>query len=218
MVITGSGKIVEVQATAEHRPFDDAQLAQMMALARKGIESLVARQQAVLTGLPSAIRSHEQWRLSPLTGPIIHLELNVLYIFIAGPAIICRAGFKFHTGALRLRRFAVKLTPGKLAGMKNVSNEHGVIAAAAMDQRGSLKKALGTRATDAGLIEFKIYVTEVLDPARQRHSARSRVGPAGRPSGAPRAPACCWPTRRRATTRLFPAACPICWICGRSAA
>ncbi len=37
----------------------------------------------------------------------------------------------------------MKLTPGKLAGMKAVSNEHGVIAAAAMDQRGSLKKSLG---------------------------------------------------------------------------
>jgi len=46
--------------------------------------------------------------------------------------------------------------------MKAVSNENGVIAAAAMDQRGSLKKALGTRATDEGLIEFKNYVTEVL--------------------------------------------------------
>ena len=46
--------------------------------------------------------------------------------------------------------------------MKNVSNENGVIAAAAMDQRGSLKKALGTRATDEGLTEFKTYVTEVL--------------------------------------------------------
>jgi ribonuclease PH len=52
LVITGSKKIVELQATAEHRPFDDAQLAQMMTLARKGIESLVARQQAVLSGLP----------------------------------------------------------------------------------------------------------------------------------------------------------------------
>jgi ribonuclease PH len=51
LVITGSKKLVEVQATAEHRPFDDAQLTQMMSLAKKGIESLVARQQAVLTGL-----------------------------------------------------------------------------------------------------------------------------------------------------------------------
>src|SRR5271166_5631568 len=52
LVITGSKKIVEVQATAERRPFDDVQLAKMMSLARKGIESLIARQQAVLAGLP----------------------------------------------------------------------------------------------------------------------------------------------------------------------
>src|SRR5664279_3644982 len=52
LVITGGKKIVEVQATAEHRPFDDAQLAKMMSLARSGIESLIVRQQAVLTGLP----------------------------------------------------------------------------------------------------------------------------------------------------------------------
>src|SRR5271167_2336249 len=52
LVITGSKKMVEVQATAERRPFDDAQLAKMMSLARKGIESLIARQQALLAGLP----------------------------------------------------------------------------------------------------------------------------------------------------------------------
>jgi tagatose 1,6-diphosphate aldolase len=56
----------------------------------------------------------------------------------------------------------VKLTPGKLAGIKNVSNDRGVIAAAAMDQRGSLKKALGQYATDDGLEQFKINVAEVL--------------------------------------------------------
>jgi len=33
----------------------------------------------------------------------------------------------------------MKLTPGKLAGMKAVSNKNGVIAAAAMDQRGSYR-------------------------------------------------------------------------------
>ena len=36
----------------------------------------------------------------------------------------------------------MKLTPGKLKGLKAVSNERGVIAAAAMDQRGSLQKSL----------------------------------------------------------------------------
>ncbi len=56
----------------------------------------------------------------------------------------------------------MKSTPGKIAGMKNVSNDRGVIAAAAMDQRGSLKKALGANTTDAQLEEFKIYVAEVL--------------------------------------------------------
>jgi ribonuclease PH len=50
-VMTGAKKIVEVQATAEQKPFDDAQLQKMLALARKGVESLVARQQAVLSKL-----------------------------------------------------------------------------------------------------------------------------------------------------------------------
>ena len=52
LVITGSGKIVEVQATAEHDPFDDAQLARMMGMAKSGIEALVARQRELLTGPP----------------------------------------------------------------------------------------------------------------------------------------------------------------------
>ena len=60
----------------------------------------------------------------------------------------------------------MKLTPGKLAGMKAVSNDRGVIAAAAMDQRGSLKKALakesGKDVSDAMMEEFKTLVTEVL--------------------------------------------------------
>jgi len=36
----------------------------------------------------------------------------------------------------------MKLTPESWLGFKNVSNERGVIAAAAMDQRGSLQKSL----------------------------------------------------------------------------
>jgi tagatose 1,6-diphosphate aldolase len=79
----------------------------------------------------------------------------------------------------------VKLTPGKLKGMKNVSNQRGVIAAAAMDQRGSLKKALGTYATDAGLEEFKIHVTEVLT----RHASAILLDPEwGLPAARRRAP------------------------------
>jgi tagatose 1,6-diphosphate aldolase len=60
------------------------------------------------------------------------------------------------------------LTPGKLAGMKAVADARGVIAAAAMDQRGSLKKALakekGGDVSDAMMQEFKSLVTEVLTP------------------------------------------------------
>ena len=60
----------------------------------------------------------------------------------------------------------MKITPGKLAGMKAVSTDKGTIAAAAMDQRGSLKKALakakGGDVTDAMMEEFKTAVTEVL--------------------------------------------------------
>jgi len=62
----------------------------------------------------------------------------------------------------------VKLTPGKLAGMKKVADGRGVIAAAAMDQRGSLQKALakekGRDVDDAMMQEFKALVTEVLTP------------------------------------------------------
>jgi len=58
----------------------------------------------------------------------------------------------------------MNITPGKLAGLKAVSNERGVIAAAAMDQRGSLKKALGPNAGDKELEAFKTAVTEILTP------------------------------------------------------
>src|SRR5947209_3028590 len=62
----------------------------------------------------------------------------------------------------------MKLTPGKLAGLKGVSNVRGVIAAAAMDQRGSLQKSLGkekgAEVSDAMMEEFKSLVAEVLTP------------------------------------------------------
>ena len=60
----------------------------------------------------------------------------------------------------------MKITSGKLAGMRHVSNARGVIAAAAMDQRGSLQKALGKEKggeiSDRDMEEFKTLVTEVL--------------------------------------------------------
>lgn len=60
----------------------------------------------------------------------------------------------------------MSLTPGKIKGLERLSNDRSVIAAAAMDQRGSLKKALATASgqdvTDAQMAEFKSEVTEVL--------------------------------------------------------
>jgi ribonuclease PH len=47
-VMTAANKIVELQATAEHQVFDDAQLSKMISLARQGIQSLIAKQKAVL--------------------------------------------------------------------------------------------------------------------------------------------------------------------------
>jgi ribonuclease PH len=47
-VMTAGRKFVEVQATAEHQVFDENQLTKMIALASHGIQSLIAKQQAIL--------------------------------------------------------------------------------------------------------------------------------------------------------------------------
>lgn len=71
----------------------------------------------------------------------------------------------------------MKLTPGKLAGLKAVSDHRGIIAAAAMDQRGSLQKSLakerGASANADDLEQFKIHVTEVLT----RHASAILLDP-----------------------------------------
>jgi ribonuclease PH len=48
VVMTGSGKFVEIQATAEKTPFDDEQMAELLGLARRGINDLLAAQQSAL--------------------------------------------------------------------------------------------------------------------------------------------------------------------------
>jgi ribonuclease PH len=50
-VMTAGKKFVEVQATAEHQVFDDQQLSRMVALASQGVQSLIAKQQGVLSTL-----------------------------------------------------------------------------------------------------------------------------------------------------------------------
>jgi len=49
-VMTGAGKFVELQATAEKDPFDEKQLAQLMTFAKKGCEELIAVQMQILKG------------------------------------------------------------------------------------------------------------------------------------------------------------------------
>src|SRR3954447_783467 len=48
VVMTGAGKFVEVQATAEHTPFDDGQMAELTELARAGITQLVRMQREII--------------------------------------------------------------------------------------------------------------------------------------------------------------------------
>jgi tagatose 1,6-diphosphate aldolase len=65
----------------------------------------------------------------------------------------------------------MKVSPGKQKGLQAVSNSRGVIAAAAMDQRGSLRSAIAKdkgidkkAVTDQMMIEFKEAVTRILTP------------------------------------------------------
>jgi tagatose 1,6-diphosphate aldolase len=86
----------------------------------------------------------------------------------------------------------VRITRGKFNSMNAVADENAIIAAAAMDQRGSLRKSIakaqGHDATDAQLGEFKSLVTEVLtkyasaillDPEYGLEAARHRSKGAG---------------------------------------
>ena len=50
VVMTGSGRFVEVQATAEQKSFDDSQLGSLLALARGGVGSLIKVQHEALGG------------------------------------------------------------------------------------------------------------------------------------------------------------------------
>jgi ribonuclease PH len=47
-VLTGAGRIIEVQGTAEKIPFSEAELMQLLGLARKGISELVALQKEAI--------------------------------------------------------------------------------------------------------------------------------------------------------------------------
>ncbi|MBX0328202.1 tagatose 1,6-diphosphate aldolase [Oscillochloris sp. ZM17-4] len=71
----------------------------------------------------------------------------------------------------------VQISKGKFDGIQACADANGVIAAAAMDQRGSLKKAIakarGSEVDDAALTEFKTCVTRVLT----KHSSAILMDP-----------------------------------------
>ncbi|MBI4482223.1 MAG: ribonuclease PH, partial [Acidobacteria bacterium] len=48
VVMTGAGKFVEIQGTAEHAPFGEGQLDSLLSLARKGIAELIQVQRSAL--------------------------------------------------------------------------------------------------------------------------------------------------------------------------
>ena len=50
-VLTATGKLVEIQATAEEAPFAEEQFSELLRLARKGIAELTRLQRAAVTGL-----------------------------------------------------------------------------------------------------------------------------------------------------------------------
>ncbi|MEE9487136.1 MAG: ribonuclease PH [Candidatus Brocadiales bacterium] len=51
VVMTGSGRFIEIQGTGEGYTFSDGQLAEMLALSRKGIEELTGLQKEALGGI-----------------------------------------------------------------------------------------------------------------------------------------------------------------------
>jgi ribonuclease PH len=51
LVMTGAGKFVEIQGTAERTPFDQETLLGLIALARQGVEQLLTQQAELLAHL-----------------------------------------------------------------------------------------------------------------------------------------------------------------------
>lgn len=82
----------------------------------------------------------------------------------------------------------IRITRGKFEGIEGCADENGVIAAAAMDQRGSLRKAIskakGSDISDTELSDFKVAVSRILTP----HASAILLDPEyGLPAAAARA-------------------------------
>ena len=48
LVMTGSGKIIEIQGTAEKVPFEEKVLLELIALGKKGIQEIVSHEQKAI--------------------------------------------------------------------------------------------------------------------------------------------------------------------------
>ena len=89
----------------------------------------------------------------------------------SGGRFVCSPSLRRSFRDSRAIIFLMRLSDGKMKHMKALANDRGVIAAAAMDQRGSLQKALATargvdvhEITPAMMSEFKVAVTRILTP------------------------------------------------------
>jgi len=51
IVMTGSGKFIEIQGTSEKEPFSFSEMENMAALAKKGINAIIAKQKALIGGI-----------------------------------------------------------------------------------------------------------------------------------------------------------------------
>jgi tagatose 1,6-diphosphate aldolase len=114
----------------------------------------------------------------PITEKIELQIYNYLYLFLQNSIFSKNYYPLVFTGTLSAAKtilyslyqitMAKKISKGKFQGITACANENGIINAAAMDQRGSLKKsigkAMGHDATNEDLTNFKIIVTEVLTP------------------------------------------------------
>src|SRR5580692_1501490 len=105
------------------------------------------------------------------------------------------AAHRRSSGGSVYTREYMSLSPGKLKHLKALSNDKGIISAAAMDQRGSLQKSIASaKGVDMSAVtpemmgEFKTAVTKVLtphasaillDPEFGLDAARARAGNAG---------------------------------------
>src|SRR5262245_47931696 len=106
-------------------------------------------------------------RLLDLQRPCEIMELTSVLPRCTTVALCRGSSFEIKT----VQERGMSLSPGKMKHLKALSNSAGVIAAAAMDQRGSLQKSIAKekgvdskQVTQEMMEEFKIAVTKVLTP------------------------------------------------------